>query len=584
MRVVLTPPKGNHVEASVDISRGRLSLSVKHGDTTLLQPSRLGVKTTHADLTTGLQLVRQSTRTVRDTYETTTGRRREHTYTARETTFRLSKGDHRIDLQVRVSNDGIAYRYVLHWSGPVTVMEELSEYVVPRDAEAILLPYDNGRYDYETIHDHTTVGKATPDVYGYPALFGVDGSWLLVTESDLDSRYAGSFLTLDDQKFHLTLPDPYVTGPSPLATPWRTMIVGDLATVVESDLVTSLAAPTTLENTDWIKPGRAAWSWWSDGPSSRDPEAQRTFVDYASSQGWEYVLVDAGWNASWVPELVEYAADKGVGIWLWERWQNLDSPREHRERLGRWKEWGVVGVKVDFTESDGQDRMRWFDAVLASSADYQLMVNLHGGTIPRGTERTWPHLMSVEAVKGAENIKPRRGKEPMPPRHYVTLAYTRNLQGPMDFTPVTFTAVREISAGHELALAVLYESGVQHLADSVASYQARPLAEELLKVVPAVWDDTRLLSGDPHEHVVLARRHEQDWFVAAGFAGRARTVKVPLTFLGEGDWTARIYADASDYPHDSLSAETRQVTASDTIDVKVAKNGGFTIHLTPAAG
>jgi alpha-glucosidase len=283
-----------------------------------------------------------------------------------------------------------------------------------------------------------------------------------------------------------------------------------------------------------------------------------------------------------VPDLVTYAAERGVGIWLWDRWQNLDSEREHRERLGLWSSWGVVGVKIDFTESDGQDRMRWFDRVLAATAHHRLMVNFHGGTIPRGMERTWPHFMTAEAVKGAENIKPNRGKDPLPPRHYVTLAFTRNVQGPMDFTPVTFTSERDISAAHELALSVLYESGVQHFADSVESYRGRPVETALLSRVPAVWDETRLLSGDPNDHIVLARRNGTDWYVAGGYAtAAAQTVEVALPFLPEGEWTAELYQDSPANPHDEITYASTTTTRDGTLKLAVAPNGGFTIRLTP---
>jgi alpha-glucosidase len=573
------------ITARVELSDGgALTLAVQLAGRDVLLPSRLGIRAAHKDFSDGLTFVDATSDVVDDAYTTVIGRRRSHAYHADELVLRFRKGRHRLELHLRVSADGVAYRYVVPWTAPVTICGEATRYVLPQDARSVLLPYDNGRQDYETIHEHATVATATPDIYGYPALFEVSGTWMLVTESDLDSRYAGSQLVLDGEtrEFQLVLPDPYVTSESPMVTPWRTMVIGSLATVVESSLITSLAQPARFDDTSWVKPGIAAWSWWSDGESSRDPEAQKAFVDFAGEAGWDYVLVDAGWKADWVPDLVTYAAERGVGIWLWDRWQNLDSEREHRERLGLWSTWGVVGVKIDFTESDGQDRMRWFDRVLAATARHRLMVNFHGGTIPRGTERTWPHFMTAEAVKGAENIKPNRGKDPLPPRHYVTLAFTRNVQGPMDFTPVTFTSERDISAAHELALSVLYESGVQHFADSVESYRSRPVETALLSRVPAVWDETRLLSGDPNDHIVLARRNGTDWYVAGGYAtGAARTAEVALTFLPEGEWTAELYQDSPANPHDEITYASTTTIRDDTLKLAVAANGGFTIRLTP---
>lgn len=566
------------LEAEVTLSdAGELSLALRHGGRDVIAPSRLGLRAAHEDLSQGLTFEAITTGEIDDSYATVTGKRREHRYVAKEWTLSFTKRGHRLDLQVRISEQGVAYRYSVPWTGPVTVCEEVSEYVFPSSARAVLLPYDNGRCDYEEIHHHTAVADAEEMLYGCPALFEVGDVWVLVTESNLDATYAGSRLRFDGAAFRVDLPDSYVTTASPLVTPWRTMITGDLATIVESDLVTSLAEPSEVEDTSWINPGAAAWSWWSDGASASDAEAQRRWVDFAAAQGWPYLLVDAGWRADWIPELISYASERGVGIWLWSHWQHVDSEIEHREKLALWKEWGAVGVKIDFTESDGQDRMRWFDSILAATARLKLMVVFHGGTIPRGTERTWPHFMTAEAVKGAEWIKPKPGREPLyPPTHYLSLVFTRNVQGPMDFTPCTFTAVREISAGFELALAVLFESGVQHFADSIEAYDSRPEVRRLLAEVPTAWDDTKLLSGEPTSHVVLARRRGDEWYVGAGFSGNARVATVSLDFLGDGTWTADVYRDG---PVDRIIAETITVDVGGKVDVPVAANGGFTLRL-----
>ncbi|MEV0612045.1 glycoside hydrolase family 97 catalytic domain-containing protein [Nonomuraea sp. NPDC050404] len=566
------------LKAVIDLSpSGELSLELRHAGRVVLEPSRLGVRTAHADLSAGLRSAGMSDRRIEETYRTVTGKRREHRYTAAEWTLSFTRGDHRLDLQIRLGGGGLAHRYVIPWTGPVTVVEELSEYVVPAGARAVLLPYENGRCDYEEIHRHTTVAGAEPALYGYPSLFQVGETWLLITESNLDAGYAGSRLRFDGRAFRLDLPDPYVTAATPLVTPWRTVVAGDLAAIVESDLVTSLAAPSRVEDTSWIRPGAAAWSWWSDGPSTRDLAAQKRWVDFAAAHGWPYVLADAGWHKDWMPEMIAYARERGVGVFLWSHWQHLDTELEHREKLALWKEWGAVGVKIDFTESDGQDRMRWFDAILAATARLRLMVVFHGGTIPRGTERTWPQFMSAEAVKGAEWIKPKPGKQPLyPATHYLTLAFTRNVQGPMDFTPCTFTGVRTITAGFELALSVLFESGVQHFADSIEEYESRPEVLRLLSTVPAAWDETRLLSGDPADHILLARRNGAEWYVGAGVSGEARTLTVPLGFLGEGEWTAGVYRDA---PGDRIAFETATVSAGDKLDLAVPPDGGFTLHL-----
>jgi hypothetical protein len=582
----LTPPgpaatgSGPAVSANVSLDRsGRLNLTVQRGGTTVVGSSRLGIVTADTDFGTGLRFEGIAQRQVHEEYTTLVGKRRQHTADAAETTLHLSRRGHPLDLVVRVADDGVAYRYVLPGNGWHTVVGEASEYAVPASADSFLLPWDNGRSDYESIHNHALVSAADPVEYGLPALFHVDDSWLLVTESDLDSRYGGSRLRLDgaSRHFAVTLPDPAEVYHGSLATPWRTMVVGDLATVTGSDLVTDLAPPSKVADTSWIRPGVGAWSWWSEGGSTGDLGRQKAYVDFASAQGWEYSVVDSGWNAAWMPELVQYAAARNVRIWIWVRWQTIDQQSEIDRLFAQYKSWGVVGLKIDFPESDGQDRMRWYDLVLAGTAKYQLMLNFHGCTIPRGTERTWPQVLGFEAVRGGEGTRPNPTRVPYPTTHYTTMPFTRNLAGSMDWTPVTFSGVRLNSDAAELALGIVYENGIQHFADSPTSYEAHPLALRLLRSVPSAWDETKLIDGLPGDRAVLARRSGDDWFVGAITSGDARTLTVPLSFLGTGDWVADLYHDGAD--NRTMVLDTSPVSASGSLSVPVLANGGFALHL-----
>jgi len=217
------------VTATVSLSRdGRATLTARHGRATVLQPSALGLHTTDADLSTGLRFTGRSDRRISERYTTTSGRRRQHTAVTQETTLRFSKRGYRLDLVLRVAADGVAYRYVARGPSWVTVLGEASEFAVPTSADAFLLPYDNGRNDYESIHTHATVAAADPIEYGYPLLFHIGDSWLLLTESDLDATYGGSRVRLGPvtRRFQLTLPDPNETSRGPLTTPWRTMAIG----------------------------------------------------------------------------------------------------------------------------------------------------------------------------------------------------------------------------------------------------------------------------------------------------------------------------------------------------------------------
>src|SRR6266545_224853 len=570
---------GPTATASLDPA-GRLSIAVRRGSTQVLQPSPVGIRTAAADLSTGLNFSARSDRVISERYPTMSGRRRQHTGDANQTTLSFTKGAARLDLVVRMAVDGLAYRYVVRQGGTVAVTGEASEFAVPTSAAAVLLPYQTGRNDYENVHVHTTVGRAAAIEYGYPSLFRVGDTWLLITESDLNGSYGGTRLTLNGttRRFRVTLADPRETAAAPLTTPWRTFLVGDLATVTESDLVTDLAAPSKVADTSWIRPGRAAWSWWSSGSSAGSLAAQQKYTDFAARMGWEYVLVDAGWSASWMPTLVKYAQARHVGVWIWTRQPDIDTQARISAAFSLWKSWGVVGLKIDHIRSEQQVRMKWYDQVLATSAQNKLMVDFHGSTIPRGIERTWPQVLTMEGVQGAEKIHNRPDRNAFPATHYPTLPFTRNLAGSMDYTPVTFTAKRTNTDAAELAQSVVFESGLQNFADSVESYDAHPVAERFLRQVPAAWDETRLVSGNPDTHVVLARRNGTNWFVGAVTAGGGRTIAVPLGFLGAGSWLADVYSDSAS----GLAVRTQQVTGAGTLSLTVATNGGFTVRLCPA--
>jgi alpha-glucosidase len=577
----LTGPGAAGPVATVALdSSGKLSLSVRRGTTQVLSTSAVGIRTAAADLSTGLTFTTRTDAHVTEQYQTLVGRRRNHSTDANETTLSFTKGSSRLDLVVRVAADGVAYRYVVRQSGTVTVTGEASEFAVPTSAAAVLLPYADGRNDYENVHVHTTVGAAAATEYGYPSLFHVGDTWLLVTESDLSGSYGGTRLTLNGttRRFRVTLPDPQETNPRTLTTPWRTLVIGDLATVTGSDLVTDLATPSKVADTSWIRPGRAAWSWWSDGSSAGSLTAQEKYTDFAARMGWDYVLVDAGWSASWVPTLVKYAKAKHIGVWIWTRQPDIDTPAKISAAFSLWKSWGVVGLKIDHIRSEQQVRTKWYDQVLATSAQDKLMVDFHGSTIPRGIERTWPQVLTMEGVRGAEAIHNKPGRNPFPATHYTDLPFTRNLAGSMDYTPVTFTAKRTNTDAAELAQSVVFESGLENFADSVESYDAHPVAERFLRQVPNVWDETKLLAGDPDSIVVLARRNGTDWFVAAITAGPGRTIAAPLSFLGTGDWLADVYSDGPG----GLAVRTQRVTSATTLTVTEPTNGGFTARLCPA--
>lgn len=360
------------------------------------------------------------------------------------------------------------------------------------------------------------------------------------------------------------------------------MITGDLATVTESTFVDDIAPASKVRDTSWIKPAPALWTWLAGGrPAGQSLEKQKAYVDYAAQRGWPYTVVDAGWyfdpdqwdvtdpnwqTNSWMPELVRYGREHGVGIQVWIHHRDLDTPEEREQWLPTLEKWGVKGVKIDFMDSEAQATFRWYDAILARTAEHHLLVNFHGSTIPKGIHRTWPQVMTMEGVNGEE-------KRTNTPEHLATLPFTRNVIGGMDYTPGAFQRAERPNAASdagELGLSVLYESGIQNLAGTPESYDARPDARRFLEQIPAAWDETKLLAGDPGKSAVLARRDGERWFIGGTFAGEAHTAEVPLRF-SHGKWLVETVTDGPG----GLVRDGRMLRGDATLSVPVVANGGF---------
>ncbi len=541
------------------------------------------------------------------------------------------QNDNGAELEVifRAYNDGVALRYRFPArfdesrrgtsEKTCTVTKELTGFQLPTRGKVWLHPYDKvTKYSpaYETYYlNGIPVGTSSPDEQGwaFPVLFSnpTASRWGLITEAAVDPAYCGSQLEQDapDGLYRICFPNEgegNYTGkinPSstlPWATSWRVIILGDsLAPIVESTLVTNLNPPSIVEDTSWIKPGRASWSWLFDHDSPQDHDKLRQWIDLSAEMGWEYSLIDANWNImknGTIHDLIAYAKQKGVGLLLWYNSggphnQVTEKPRGtmfrkdvRRFEFAMLKKWGIKGVKVDFFQSDKQDIIRLYHDILKDAADYQIMVNFHGCTLPRGWSRTYPHLMTMEAVKGEECYSFDRLYPKMALSLNTIVPFTRNVVGPMDLTPVMFwdnVYPHLTSYAHELAQAVVYESGWIHFADGPKAYLELPnTAKQFLKDVPAAWDDTTFLAGYPGKYVVIARRKGNQWFIG-GLTGEEspRTLNLDLGFIGLGSYKATIITDGSEAR--SFKAYGQTLTADSKLKITMQKYGGFTAQLEP---
>ncbi len=593
----------------------RLSYKVSFRGKEAIQESALGIEREDAQFINDLKLVSQSgVKLIDETYSLKTGKRSESRNYANEQilTFTNSQGN-RLELIVRAYNEGIAFRYRFPEKDTklYKVMGEQTEFSISKTGKAWIHPYDwNSRKkpSYEQYCEtEIPVGTASPNGKGwaYPMLFHTNDLWIMVTEAVLDGSWCGTHIQTTDNGIYKAclaeadeaiIPDsPEPVNDLPWASPWRVLAIGDdLASIVETNLVQHLNEPCRIQNTDWIKPGRASWSWWSEGNSPRDFKKQIEYVDFTSEMGWEYMLIDAGWplmKGGTVEDVIRYASQKNVGIWLWYHSgagmkqdtvsvRNMMSiSKARKDEFARLHALGVKGVKIDFFDTDKQSIVSLFGEILADAAANQILVNFHGASLPRGFERTYPNLMTTEAVRGAEGFG-RQDRCDNAPSFHTILPFTRNVVGSMDYTPVTFSnkirqgveAFQKTSYAHQLALSVVFESGVQNFADRYTSYKKLPNApKDFLKKVPVAWDETQLVAGYPGDFIVMARRKGNVWYIA-GISGKEeqRDITFELPFIPEEKDLVLII----DGEERTLFAESKLKTGN-PITVKLLPNGGF---------
>jgi alpha-glucosidase len=401
-------------------------------------------------------------------------------------------------------------------------------------------------------------------------------------------------------------PDVAVTGTLPHHSGWRALLVADEpGKLIESNVITSLNPESAIKDTSWIHAGLTAWDWWSgslgpDGKPAFTTATMKYYVDFAAKSGFPYMLIDAGWSAPHditkmngrvdVPEVVRYAAVKNVKVWIWMHYREADAQME--EAFPLYEKWGVAGLKIDFVERDDQRGIDFYYRAAEEAARHHLMLDFHGATKPTGLERTYPNVLGYEAVLGMEQSKAGARDNP---KHRTTLPFTRMLPGRMDYTPGGFENVTRDdfvprmvhpmvmgTRAQQLAMYAIYEAPFQMVSDTPKDYEDQP-AFEFIKNAPTTWDETRVLNGNPGGYITIARRKGDDWFLGSMTNWTARELDLPLTFLGNGKYTAEIYADAPDadrYPK-GVSIQKKTVDRQMHLHVKMAPGGGYAVRFIP---
>lgn len=564
----MTSPDG---QLWIKVHQGTLTLY--HGEQDVLQIAAIGLGEQPSTITGEPAFVRR----INDDYTMLAGKRLHCTNEGNEYAARLTDG---VRLIVRLYNNGLAFRYECDDMKDAMPPKEHTTY---RIAEGMRRWMQQWADSYEGFFPLDTTYKVKPvpsysgisassegwnNRWGYPALLEPhDGLFALITEANIERRQSASCLYNDGELFSVIPDGNDVRLTGEWHTPWRVVMVGSLADIVESTLVTDVSKPCSIGDTSWIKPGVVSWIYWAYNHGSNDYDIIRKYVDMAVALQLPYVLIDAEWDemkgGKTIEDAVGYARSNNIKPLIWYNssigWVNgAPGPKfrlnkaEDREREFEWCEKiGVAGVKIDFFSGDNQRNMDYCQDLLESAARHHLLVNFHGATIPRGWQRTYPNLLSTEGVYGAEWYNNVATFTQQAARHNATLPFTRNVVGPMDYTPCTFSDSQHphiTTNAHELALTVLFESGLQHLADRPESYLTQPAeVQQFLTSLPAAWDETRLLSGYPGEYVVMARRCGQTWYIA-GINGTdtAKVITLTVGAMLPKASQAKLFLDSTD--------------------------------------
>ena len=556
---ILKSPNQNLI-LTLNADDGALTYSVVKNGVTVIDCSPIGAVLDGADLTSGLTVTGAEEGKIDESYHLPAYKKAVCEDRCNTLTLQLAKDGYPLTVEARAYDEAAAFRMI--FSETDILRKEEVGFAVPEDARAVWAM--KFRFTYEDEFTRVPLEDLHQNLWIFPLLIEEPkGVWALLTEAAVYGDYGGHILSsMRDNKNMLNLtppPDDFGEQKVPVKTPWRVILAGSLDEIVNSSVIENLNPPETQAyfrdgmDDSFIKGGIASWSWMTETESPGNFLRQKDFIDLAAKMGWPYCLVDGGWQRHHVniPALVEYGKKKGVGIWVWEHQHTFKDRRWTNEFFHRLNVWGVVGVKIDFFESDTRERIAKYDMLAQAAADYHLMLNFHGASKPTGIMRQYPHVLSYEGVMGGENFQNYATEYfvQTTARHNCTLPFTRNAVGPMDYTPSTFGTYRTGTTDcHQAALPVIFVSYITHIAESPEVLEGHPCAE-FLKGLPAAWDESHLLEGQPGCYVTFARRKETTWYVAGICAVRSRTSTVKLDFLDDGEYKATLYQDGMDDLH-----------------------------------
>jgi alpha-glucosidase len=540
----------------------------------------------------GLKFLKKSV--VRENYPAR-GFHTEATGHAIEYSYEVQSSGRVFMVQFRLYDDGVAFRYVVPGNGKRLINGELTTFGVLHEIPVWFFERPNHwklkSYAGEwrrTMSDSLAVVSPAGAVQGAPLLYELpDGKYMCITEAAL-YNYSGMRLKANADaslQVDFTEKDGFIVEDT-ILSPWRViMLADDLNELVNSDLVTDLNPapdPLLFARTEWIQPGRALWSWWSGDADYLTVEFERHVIDCAAKLNYEYTLIDEGWERKWsdkwlqLKELCDYARQKQVGVFVWKHSDMIRNPADDyavmRRFLDSVSHAGAVGVKIDYMNGETKEIIDFDVRVLQMCAERRLMVDFHGCQKPSGEARTYPNEITREGVRGLELNLMSEG--PLPARHNVALIFTRCILNNTDYTPIGFSKPGTTTWTHQLATAYAITSPLTVIAehpDTLLKSKALPL----LKVLPAVWDETVILPESlVSETAVMARRKDGKWFLIALNGDEPKQLHIKTDFLKAGQWHVLAAQDNPEWKNDMIIKEF-DINQGDTVTLNLSGEGGY---------
>ena len=585
--VSVASPDGR-VKALVSDERGVLTYRVSVDGKPILDPSPLGIRSNGVDLGRGVAIQGTKRGKVAERYPYYGGKRWAENK-ANTAKLLLASNGVIFSADVHVANDGVAVRLRLPaLVGRKIEAEQSGWRLAETDARVWTTEF---LPDYENLYKETTLAKLGEKAYGLPLTAKVNGIWVTLSEAAVVDYGDSSISLAKDGTLAARMyadPNGWSTDQA-VVQPWRvTIIARDLTALVNSTLVQNLNPPAAeaLAKARWIRPGVSTWQWLAIGEPLENDQPQ--WIDWTRELGYDYYLIDDGW-AKWtdpwssLANTVKYARQRDIGIWVWIHSHDVEAAATRQSLFRKLADIGVVGVKVDFPGQANRDWSNWYIDTARDAATEHLMVDFHGASKPTGTERTWPNVLTREAVRGHE-WQITRYKRKLSAEHDTILPFTRYVVGAADYTPTVFE-MKELqgnSWAHELAQMIMFNSPYLSMGGHPATYISNP-ALELLKTVPSTWDETIVLEGsEPGKMAMIARRSGDDWFISAINNGDPRTLVVGLKFLKAGSWQMVQYADDAGNPA-SYERRAETVTSASQIALSMRARGGYVAHFRKGA-